>query len=32
MNDVAGKSSQTEGKLVAEVQKSADDKEKCPKE
>jgi len=32
MHDVAGKLSQTEGELVAEVQKSADKQEKCSEE
>ena len=32
MNDVAGKLSQTEGELVAEVQKSADKQEECSEE
>jgi hypothetical protein len=32
MHDVAGKLSQTEGELVAEVQKSADKQEECSKE
>jgi hypothetical protein len=32
MNDVAGKLSQAEGELVAEIQKSADKNEKCSKE
>lgn len=32
MNDVAGKLSQTEGELVAEVQKSADKQQECPEE
>ena len=32
MNDVAGKLSQTEGELVAEVQKSTDQEQKCSKE